>query len=142
MSQGAGASLTYPALSKQNQKHFVGKRAEMRDLYGVGRLHTPALHRALSCHSKRHCGISRENWARDGIQGCPASLSSEDTLQQAGCDPEEVAGLTTLFPSLFSVVSLLRTLLSLLFPSTHTKPPTSLRRIFSLQDNSPRPTEG
>lgn len=58
MSQGAGASLTYPALSKQKQKHFVGKRAEMRDLYGLGRLHT------------RHCIVHLAATAKD-IVGFP-----------------------------------------------------------------------
>lgn len=112
----------------------MGKRAEIRDLFGVGRPHTLALHHALCCHSKKHLGISGENWARDGIHGCPASLSSEDTVQQAGCDPEVAAGLTTPLPSLFSVVFLLGTFGIFAFSQRSragpTKPPTSLRRIF------------
>lgn len=90
----------------------------------MGRPCTLALHRALCCHSKKF-GISGENWAGDGIQGCPASLSSEDSLQQAGCDPEVATELTTPLPSLLSVVSLLGTLASLLFPSAPVQVPQS-----------------
>lgn len=56
--------LICPALSKQKKKrHFAGKKAAIRYLFGVGKPHLIA--RFAAAAKRRHCRISGENWDGD-----------------------------------------------------------------------------